>query len=437
MVHSDRTSLLSTAKFFNQHKSPQPTRPPRADEQIKGVPTPMNERVAETRSRFSRLHRAAFATLAGAVTISTLGASAAFAQTKNVVAHKKIASHGTPSLATLEKQLKAFERPASSKTPLTEAGSSLLYPLMAEWAPAFPYASSIPVTTAAGGSGKGISSAIAGTVNIGASDAYLPASDTSVINIPVSIAAQMVNYNIPGVSKKVHLKLNSQLLNEIYSGKITNWNDKAIRSLNPGVKLPSLKIVTLHRTDGSGDTFLFSSYLDFGYKASFLRSVGPQTLVNWPNVSGELGENGNTGMLQTCAVTKGCIAYIGVSYLNAATQASGLGEALLRNAAGRYVLPTAATIHNEVLAMKSVPANGSVSLIYLPHVPNGYPIVNFEYAIVAKNQPSAQVAAAIKSYLAWGMDPKGGSVNKYLVPVHFQPLPANGLNVAINLLKSF
>ena len=377
----------------------------------------------------------AVVTIAGALSVVALSSTVALAQTKSATTSKAVA-HGTPSMATLEKQLKSLEVPASSKTPLTEAGSSLLYPLMAEWAPAFKYASSIPVTAAAGGSGKGISYAIAGTINIGASDAYLPGSDSSVVNIPVSIAAQMVNYNIPGLSKNLHLKLDATLLNEIYAGAITNWNDKAIRAINPGVKLPALKIVPLYRSDGSGDTFLFSSYLDFGYKASFLRATGPQTLVNWPKISGELAENGNTGMLQTCAVTKGCVAYIGVSYLNAAVQASGLGEAALRNAAGRYLLPTSATIHTEVLAMKSVPANGAISLIYLPKVPEGYPIVNFEYAIVAKNQPSAEVATAIKSFLAWGMDPKGGSINKYLVPVHFQPLPANGLNVAIQLLKS-
>jgi len=395
----------------------------------------MMKQVQAMRPRFMRLRTVAAVTITGALSIVTLSSASALAQTKSVVA-QRVTSHGTPSMATLEKQLKALEVPTSSKTPLTEAGSSLLYPLMAEWAPAFKYASSIPVTAAAGGSGKGISYAIAGTINIGASDAYLPASDSTVINIPVSIAAQMVNYNIPGLSKSVHLKLNATLLNEIYSGAITTWNDRAIRAINPGVQLPALKIVPLYRSDGSGDTFLFSSYLDFGYKGSFLRTTGPQTLVNWPKISGELAENGNTGMLQTCAVTKGCVAYVGVSYLNAAVQASGLGEAALRNAAGRYLLPTAASIHSEVLAMKSVPANGAISLIYLPKVPEGYPIVNFEYAIVAKNQPSTQVATAIKSFLAWGMDPKGGSINRYLVPVHFQALPANGLSVAIALLKS-
>ena len=413
---------------------PGTTTPPRHTNP-KGVHNYMNERVRKTPSGFSRLRVVAGVAITGALSVATLGSSVALAQTKGATTHQ-VVSHTTPSITALERQLKSLEVPAKATTPLSEAGSSLLYPLMAEWAPAFRYASSIPVTASAGGSGKGISYAIAGTINIGASDAYLPASDSSVINIPVSIAAQMVNYNIPGLAKSVHLKLDATLLNEIYSGAITNWNDKAIRAINPGVNLPALKIVPLYRSDGSGDTFLFSSYLDFGYKGSFLRATGPQTLVNWPKISGELAENGNTGMLQTCAVTKGCIAYIGVSYLNAAVQASGLGEALLRNAAGRYLLPTAATIHTEVLAMKSVPANGSVSLIYLPKVPEGYPIVNFEYAIVAKNQPSAAVATAIKSFLAWGMDPTGGSVNKYLVPVHFQPLPANGLNVAIQLLKS-
>ncbi len=390
----------------------------------------MNAQSPLESSFMARLRRISMATAAGALAISALSISAASAQTT---------SHKTPTLSSLEKQLKALEVPASSSTPLSEAGSSLFYPLAAEWAQKFPYASTIPVTAAAGGSGAGVNGAIAGTTNIGASDPYLPPSDTTVVNIPEVVSAQMVNYNIPGLSTKIHLKLNATVLNQIYEGTITNWDSPAITALNKGVKIPSTPIVVIHRSDSSGDTFLFSTYLNAGYKQSFLRTAtsgGPQNLVNWPSVPGELAEKGNTGMLQVCATTPGCVAYIGVSYLNSAVSSSHLGEAQLQNASGKYLLPVASTINAEVAGMKAMPASGAVNLIFLPKVANGYPIVNFEYAIVQRAQSSATVAKAIQSFLAWGMDPTGGASAANLSFVHFQPLPANALAVAVNLLKS-
>ena len=156
------------------------------------------------------------------------------------------------------------ESPPSGSISLTETGSTLLYPLWNLWVPA--YTSKYPnvaVTTAGTGSGTGITDASNGTVDIGSSDAYLSPSEVSASphleNIPLAISAQFIGYNVPGVS--VHLKLDGNVLAEIYQGKVTNWNSSAIADLNKGVSLPNLPIVPLHRTDGSGDTFLFTTYL--------------------------------------------------------------------------------------------------------------------------------------------------------------------------------
>jgi phosphate transport system substrate-binding protein len=140
-------------------------------------------------------------------------------------------------------------------------------------------------------------------------------------------------------------------------------------------------------------------------------------------------------MLQTCTVTPGCIAYIGISYLNSSASA-GLGEAELQNGKGNFELPTPATINAEVSSFKQVPSNGTLSMVYSKSAPLGYPIVNFEYAIVLKSQPSAATAQAIQAFLAWGMDPRGGASSSTLYPVHFQPLAPNAMAVAINLIKS-
>ena len=323
-------------------------------------------------------------------------------------------------------------------TPLSENGSSLLAPLFATWATGYskvyPH---ISITTGDDGSGTGISDAIAGTVNIGASDAYLPPADFSagggMENIPLAVSAQQINYNLPGL-QNTHIKLTGTILNDIYTGKITKWNDSAITKLNPGVNLPSLTIVPLHRSDSSGDTFLFTSYLAASDPTSFVAtSGGPSPSATFPVVSGGQGEVKNSGMLAGCQSIKGCIAYIGISYLQK-TNTAGLGYAALQNKSGSYVVPSASSIKAEVAGYPTIPANGVQSLIYGPAAA-GYPIVNFEYAIVKVHQPSASVKSAVASQLAWDMDPANGSASSYLTPVNFQPLSTAALQTSIALLN--
>ncbi len=376
----------------------------------------------------------ALVALAGALGISAVAAPLASAST-----HAKPASHkvkkqsANGALVAAEKQLSALEAKAGSGVTLTETGSSLFYPLFSTWAQHY---SSATVQTASTGSGAGQAGALKGTVDIGASDAYLPASDpATLLNVPVVVSAQQINYNLPGIGRTTHLKLDGAVLNGMYTGKITRWNDAAIQKLNKGVKLPNVKVVPLHRSDGSGDTFLFTSYLAAQDPSSFVNSVGgPNTQVSWPSVPGALAENGNTGMLKGCQTTPGCVAYIGVSYLRGAV-ASGLGYGYLLNGKGNYVGPTPVNVANEIASYKRIPANGTISLINSKTAKFGYPIVNFEYAVVQEHQPSTAKANAIKALLAWGMDPRHGATGSYLAPVNFKPLPANALAIAINLLK--
>ncbi|NNN01452.1 MAG: phosphate ABC transporter substrate-binding protein PstS [Acidimicrobiaceae bacterium] len=307
---------------------------------------------------------------------------------------------------------------------LTETGSTLLYPLWNIWAPAyqaeFP---SVGLTTGGTGSGTGIADAASGTVNVGSSDAYLSSTQVSanpgLLNIPLAISYQMIEYNIPGVT--AHLKLNGLILSKIYQGQITNWNDSAIAAINPGITLPNLKIVALHRSDGSGDTFIFSQYLsktDPGWSSKY--SYG--TTISWPTISNSLGENGNGGMVSGCAATAGCIAYVGISFL---TSVLGDGQtyAQLQNGVGQYVMPTTAAAGLEAAGFTSkTPANGTISMID-GKIPGGYPIVNYEYAIVNKNQSSSSTAKAVRSLLEWAIDPSYGQSQQYLSQVRFVPLP--------------
>jgi phosphate transport system substrate-binding protein len=306
---------------------------------------------------------------------------------------------------------------------LSETGSTLMFPLFAAWQTAYNKdVTNVNLTTAGTGSGTGIADAAAGIVQMGASDAYLSSAEMAqnhnLLNIPLTVSSAMVNYNLPGVSG--HLKFNGNVLSLIYAGKITSWNDPAIKALNPGVSLPSMKIVPLHRSDSSGTTFIFVSYLNAQDPADWpTADVG--TTVNWPSVPGALAEEGNGGMVTACGTTKGCIAYIGTSYLTQTT-AAHLGEAELANKAGKFALPTSPAVQAALSQFApSTPANETQSLINTSN-PKGYPIINYEYVIVSKKQSSPAVASALKAFLKWTLN--DGSTSDFLAPVNFEPLPA-------------
>ncbi len=313
---------------------------------------------------------------------------------------------------------------------LTETGSSLLFPLFSAWAPAYTKEHpNITITPASTGSGAGIAGATAGTSDIGASDAYLaPAqrqTSPSLVNIPLAISAQQINYNLPGAP--AHLKLNAKILAEMYLGKITTWKDPQVAALNPGASLPDTKVVPVHRSDGSGDTFLFSSFLSKADPTDW--TISPGTTVAFPPVPGNLGATGNGGMVTTCGSTPGCVAYIGVSFQDKATMA-GLGEAMLANSSGRYLLPTADAVSAEAASFAGqTPTNESISLIYGTPA-DGYPIVNYEYAIVNTTQSDPNKAQAMRAFLDWTINSTNGNSASFLGPVHFVALPARVVSLS-------
>ena len=314
--------------------------------------------------------------------------------------------------------------PPTSNVALSETGATELYPLMNQWVPAYHAKyPNVTISTGATGSGAGISQAAAGTVNIGASGAYLSDGDMSahkgLMNIALAVSAEQVNYNLPGVSQ--HLKLNGKVLAAMYEGTIKTWNDPQIAALNPGVNLPATPVVPLHRSDGSGDTFVFTQYLSKQDPDGWGKSPGFGTTVQFPAVPGALGENGAGGMVTGCAQTPGCVAYIGVSYLDQANQ-KGLGEAQLANASGNYLLPDTQSIQAEAAGFASqTPANQVVSLINGPAA-DGYPMVNYEYAVVYSGQKDAATAQTMQAFLNWVVT--DGSNPSFLDQEHMQPLPA-------------
>jgi phosphate transport system substrate-binding protein len=330
--------------------------------------------------------------------------------------------------ASIVRQTSADGVAHSGSTPagtITETGSGLLYPLAHAWAAgSHQQVPGVTVTTASTGSGKGIALASAGKADIGASDAYLSSGDVvknhTLLNIPIAVSAQTVIYNLPGLSQHSHVNLNGAVLAGIYHGSITMWNDPAIAGINRVLHLPAIKIVPIHRSDSSGDTFLFTSYLSTQDPAWNDR-IGYGTTAAWPPVPGAMAAGGSVATLHACESTPGCVAYNGISYLSQALS-GGLGEAALANAAGRFTLPTAGTIQDSLSSFVSItPPNETISMIDGPSA-GGYPIVNYEYAIVSVRQPDAGKAGTIRAFLKWVITT--GNAASYLDAVRFQPLPA-------------
>jgi phosphate transport system substrate-binding protein len=320
--------------------------------------------------------------------------------------------------------------PAASNVTLSETGATELYPLINSWRDAYQAKyPNVAINTASTGSGAGISQAIAKTVEIGASGAYLSEGDIAahkgLMNIALAISAEQVHYNLPGITE--HLKLNGKVLAAMYRGTVKTWNDPQIAALNPGVNLPATPVVPLHRSDGAGDTFVFTQYLSKQDPDGWGKSPGYGTTVDFPAVPGALGENGAGGMVTGCAETPGCVAYIGTSYLDQASQ-KGLGEAQLANASGKYLLPDAKSIQAAAAGFDSqTPANQVISLINGPAA-DGYPIVNYEYAVVYNSQKDAATAQTLQAFLHWVVT--DGSNPSFLDKVHFQPLPAAVLKLS-------
>jgi phosphate transport system substrate-binding protein len=314
---------------------------------------------------------------------------------------------------------------AAGAVTLGETGSTLLYPLFQLWIPDYArVAPDVTITAAATGSGKGIEAAISGETRMGASDAYMSdeqaQKNRGILNIAVAISAQTVNYNVPGLNA-AGLKLDGPTLAGIYSGKITSWDAPAIAADNPGVQLPHQAIVPIRRADASGDTFIFTQFLDFSTQTWEYR-VGYGTSVTWPEVAGEKTAAGNEGMVQALAATPYSVGYVGVSFRDAIAKAS-LGTAPLKNQSGKYLLPTAETVSKGASALDArTPPDQRLTLVFAPGE-QSYPLVNYEYLMVSARQDDAAVAAGLRGFLHWAISPQGGSAAKYLDAVGFIPLP--------------
>ena len=308
----------------------------------------------------------------------------------------------------------------ASALTLTESGSSLIYPVAKIWSANYSRLHpAVVVTVESTGSGVGISGAVSGHIALGASDIPLRPEvrvSAGMLSIAVAQSAQVIVYNVPDIGTK-HLNLSGDLLAGIYRGEIAYWNDPRIARANPTLGLPHILIVPMVRKDASGDTALFTGYLS-AQVPLWKNSIGSGLQVTWPKAFASA--IGNVGILAACAHTQGAIGYLGISYVGAANEAS-LGYAALLNHDKNYVLPSVKSLASAVDGLPKARASEDASLINRPGS-NAYPITNFEYMIVKAKQSSAQSARALREFLSYVIDRKGGNDGSVLFNAIFMPL---------------
>jgi phosphate transport system substrate-binding protein len=265
-----------------------------------------------------------------------------------------------------------------------------------------------------GGSGKGRADLAAGTVNFASSDSPIPSTEASlfkskppVLYFPVVIGPITTSYNLPGVT---NLKLTPALIAEIFQAKITKWNDSAIASVNPGVKLPSTPISLAVRSDSSGTTQNFTLFLTLA--APSVWKLGSSSTINWPSTAH--AGSGNGGVAQIIKSTPGAIGY--VDYADA--KASGLTFASVQNKAGNYVAPSPATA-SAAANQATVAPNLTFASAWEPGA-TSYPITYQSWALVYSKQSSSTTAKMLQAYIGY-LD---GAGQKLLPSLNYASLPA-------------
>ncbi len=307
------------------------------------------------------------------------------------------------------------------------AGATFPYPVYSKMFSEYHKATDIKVNYQAIGSGGGIRQLKNMTVDFGASDAFmndkaLDSVDREILHVPICLGAVALSYNVPGVN---NLKLNADVLSDIFLGNISKWNDPKIKALNSGVSLPDIRIVSVHRSEGSGTTFIFTDYLSKVSK-TWLNKVGRGKAVNWPD---GLGGKGNAGVAGIIKQSPGAIGYIGHIY---AIQ-NKMSLVSLQNKAGNYVSPSIAAVSEA--ANTTIPADTRASITD-SSAAYGYPISGFTWILVYKDQDfkgrSIEQAKATKALITW-MITDGQS---YVKPMHYAPLTESVAQKAHTILES-
>ena len=299
---------------------------------------------------------------------------------------------------------------------LNGAGATFPNPIYSKWFSDYATATGVKINYQSIGSGGGIKQFTAGTVDFGASDAPMSNDEMSKLpapafHFPTVMGAVVITYNVPGVNQA--LKLTGDVVADIFLGKITKWNDTRITSTNAGVSLPASDILVVHRSDGSGTTYIFSDYLS-SVSSAWATAPGKGKELAWPVGLGGKGNEGVSGLVKQ---TPGSIGYVELAY---AVQNS-LPYATLKNKDGEWVVPSIDAVSEAAAGVaKSLPANTDfrVSIVNAPGK-KAYPISSFTWLLVYKNQTDATKGKQLVAFIKWYLHNGGKSAADLL----YAPLP--------------
>ncbi len=310
--------------------------------------------------------------------------------------------------------------PVVGQTTLNGAGATFPYPMYSKWFSEYhKIHPDVQINYQSIGSGGGIQQVTAATVDFGASD--MPMTDgqlaaaqtnlkTKVLNIPTVLGADVPAYNVPGVSGEV--KFTPDMLAEIFLGRISNWNDPAISAANPGIKFPNQDIIIVHRSDGSGTTFIWTDYLS-KVSPDWKAQVGSGTSVKWPKGMGGKGNEGVAGFIRQLP---GSLGYIELIY----AQQNNIPYGSVRNAAGVFLKASLEGVTAAAASAPKMPADFRVSITNAPGK-DAYPVSSFTWLLIPQQSKDPAKGKMLADFLNWMVN----DGQKLTSALSYAPLPDN------------
>jgi phosphate transport system substrate-binding protein len=300
---------------------------------------------------------------------------------------------------------------------LTGAGATFPNPIYTKWFADYATKKGVRINYQSIGSGGGIRQFTEGTVDFGATDSPMADSaiakvNNNVIHLPTVLGAVVVTYNLPGLSAP--LRFDGATLADIFLGKVQRWNDRRITALNPGVTLPDIELIVVHRSDGSGTSFIWTDYLS-KVSPEWKTRIGAAASVNWPT---GLGGKGNEGVTQQVKQVEGTIGYVELIY----ALSNNLPVGQIRNAAGNFIEPNLESTSAAAAGLNlSADTDFRVSITNSSGA-NAYPAASFTWLLVERDNPDAAKAQALKGFLGWMISDEAQAMARDL---HYAPLPAD------------
>jgi phosphate transport system substrate-binding protein len=316
--------------------------------------------------------------------------------------------------------------PAARNVQINGAGATFPYPIYSKWTAEYNrLRPNIQINYQSQGSGAGIRQLTNRTVFFGASDQpmrdeQLKAAPGPILHLPTVIGSVVPIFNLPGVTE---LQFTGALLADIAMGNVTRWNDPALATLNPGVSLPDMAITFVHRSDGSGTTFVWADYLA-KVSPEFKQKVGVDASVNWPAGVGAKGNEGVAGLVKQ---TPGALGYTEPAYANQNQITFGA----IRNAAGRFLKASPESVTAAAAgAAADMPADFRVSITNAPGE-NAYPVASFTWMLFYETPDDPVQARAMADFMRWALT----DGQRFAIELGYSPLPANVVQMELEALK--